>query len=192
MLKNNILALVLATLSLSVFAESKYTVYEMTDLELTMLPPFCTPWARRNEAQTDLWVKKLQIPNIHHLCKGLNHVNHAIITNYKPDLDFQSKTGIGEFSYIIEYAAHHGSANFPLKAFILENRAKLFMMSGEKEKAIADYKQSISINPKYTKSFASLVDLYIKIGDKGNATFFLNEGLKYNPQSKSLLKIKIR
>lgn len=189
--KNNIsilvVTLVLTVLSLSVEAEGKYTIYEMSDLDLTMLPPFCTPWARGKEAQTDAWVKKLQIPNIHHFCKGLNHVNHAVISTKKEDSYFNSKAGVSEFTYILEHAKGKG---FPLKAFLLENRAKLFDMLDDKDKAISDYMQSISVNPKYTKSYVGLIDLYTRHGNKEKAIFYVNEGLKYAPESKLLLKTK--
>jgi|GEM_PF-1064697 tetratricopeptide (TPR) repeat protein len=168
----------------------KYTIYPMTDLELTMLPPYCTPWQKGDEAATDAWVKKLSIPNIHHLCKGLNHLNHAIIITDKTQREYQLNPAIAEFSYIIDHATVKGLLHFPMKGFVLFNRGKARELLGDKTTAISDYQLSIKENPKFTRSYAALFDIYLSNGKKDNAFKLLEKGLKHSPNSKLLLKKK--
>ncbi|CCE24393.1 tetratricopeptide repeat protein [Methylotuvimicrobium alcaliphilum] len=169
---------------------TKYTIYKMNELEISRLPPFCQVWARGDTEQTDQWVAKLKISNIHHLCKGLNHVNHANLRSYNNKdntLGYHIKSGIGEFSYVL---AHAKGQPFPLRSFVYLNRAKLHEISGDIIKSIEDYSFSIKSNPKYVKAYVGLIDLYIKIGDKEQAAITLKKGLHNAPKSNILLKKK--
>jgi tetratricopeptide (TPR) repeat protein len=165
----------------------KYTVYKMGELDMAMLPPFCVDWALGNERKTDMWVKRLRIPNIHHFCKGIKHVNRAIITLDKSERIFNSKSGIGEFNYVLK---HEDGKSFPLKPFLLVNRAKLYIYTNDFKKAILDYRSAIEENPKFSRAYADLIDLYLKIGRKNEAKSVLGEGLKHIPNSTLLARRK--
>lgn len=170
----------------STLQAGNYTIYPMSDLDVSMLPVFCQVWHSGDGVATDAWVKKLQIPNIHHLCKGLNHVNHATITS--SNRYHHAKSGLGEFTYIINHGI--GQKHFPLKPFIFVNMAKLHSFLNENQKAIGRYKDAIAENPKFSRAYAGLIDLYIQLKDVDSAQQILNKGLSHTPNSKLLQKRK--
>jgi tetratricopeptide (TPR) repeat protein len=157
----------------------------MSDLELSMLPPFCQVWGRHDEAGTDAWVAKLKITNIHHVCKGLNHVNHAVISADNEKKLGNAQAGIGEFTYVIE---HKNNESFPLKAFVLINRAKLYAVQGDNDKAIGDFKAALKENPKYDKVYYELSEFYKNNKEYDLARSVIKEGLNFVPNSKLLNK----
>lgn len=175
--------------STPVLSEFKHTVYPMTDLELSLLPPFCQVWGKKDESGTDAWVAKLKITNIHHLCKGLNHLNHAVMELKQNKVQFDAEVGAGELSYVLDYEDNHGHKSYPLKAYILMNRAKLYGLSGEKEKALADFTAALKANPKYDKVYYELSEFYIKNNKKDKAKEAIEDGLRNIPESKLLSKI---
>lgn len=175
-----------------VFADYKYTVYPMSDLELSMLPPFCQVWGKKDEAGTDAWVAKLKIPNIHHLCKGLNHVNYTVFETKPEKIRFNAWEGIGEFTYVLDFEDKQGHRSYPLKAYILTNRAKLYGTYGENEKALNDFTAALKENPKYDKIYYELSEFYIKNNKKDKAKEVIEDGLRHIPESKVLNKLKNR
>lgn len=177
-------------ISFSCYSDYKYTVYPMSELELTMLPPFCQVWAKYDEKGTDAWIAKLKIPNIHHICKGLNHVNHTVIEQNQESVFHNAKTGASEFTYVLNYETQHGDhSDFPLKAFVLTNRAKMYVITREYEKANADFTAALKVNPKYDKIYYEMANYYLKINDKDKAKEIIKEGLRNIPDSKLLNKI---
>lgn len=179
-----LLSTIVLLLSFSLHAE-KYPIYPMSDLEVSLLPPFCQSWHKADEAATDAWVAKLDIPNIHHFCKGLWHVNHTTMSFDDKSKRGDAKNGIKEFNYILIRHQH-----FPLKPFLLVNMAKLYIILSRYNEAISNYKAAIKENPKFSRAYADLIDLYIKLKDKGSARQILTAGLNHIPNSKLLLRRK--
>jgi len=187
MKKNNlILFLSFLLFSFSLHA-GNYTIYKMTDLDVSMLPPFCQVWHKGDTAATDAWVEKLQINNIHHVCKGLNHVNWATISLNAQVIHYNVKSGIDEFKYVVDGSK---GKSFPLKAFLLVNMAKLYAISSKFEEAVSVYKAALEENPQFARAYADLFDLYLKLKDQESAKQILTEGLTHIPNSKLLLKRK--
>jgi len=183
-------------LSLPLHATRNYTVYSMTDLELSQLPPFCQVWGKKDFVATDMWVDKLHIPNIHHLCKGLRHVNRVVthlggIHKLRDNIHY----GIGEFSYVLSRSTDY---NKPLMPFIYVQRAKLHMSSVDLDPksdidmhisaAIKDYKEAIKLNPRFERAYVGLIEIYARKKDKDKMIKVLKKGLQYIPKSKLLLK----
>lgn len=172
-----------------VYAVSKYTIYPMTDLELSMLPPFCVVWGKGDEAATDRWVKKIKVSNIHHLCKGLNHLNHTII-DFNPDVvAFNAKQGVTELDYVL---AHNDEKAFPLKAYVLVSRARLNDALGKQDEATSDFINAIKENPKYENAYYWLAETYLRHNEKYKAIEVINQGLDYIPGAKLLKKLKLK
>lgn len=186
-MKRIILSSLLILESFTLYA-GEYTVYPMSDLQVGMLPLFCQVWHSGDGAATDVWVEKLKMPNIHHFCKGLNHVNMATISVGKSTIIFEATTGVKEFEGILNHSSARGY--FPLRPFIFLNMAKLYSLKNDKNKAVASYKAAIKENPQYTQAYVELIDLFIKYKDKESAREVLEQGLINNPNSKLLLKRK--
>jgi len=183
-------------ISVPVLATRNYTVYPMTDLELSQLPPFCQVWGKRDFVATDMWVDKLHIPNIHHLCKGLNHANRVMSHSVSGQVYIDNiNHGIGEFSYVLKHSTDY---NKPLMPFILVRRAKLYIsrvnlgrkgeVNKSRDAAINDYKEAIKLNPKFERAYIDLIEVYARMKDRVNMRTQLKQGLKNIPESKILLK----
>lgn len=163
--------------------------YHFSDFELTMLPDFCTKRQQGDEQEQILG--KHGYINLHHACKGLNHLNRALISTKTAERTNNINDGINELSYVITYK-HGAGTNTTLMAFVLYNRARLYIMKGDSQNAINDLSQSISLNPKSPYAYAEFIEFYIKNGDKSAAEKLLNQGIEKNPTSKRLLKLKER
>ena len=137
--------------------------YHYTDFELMMLPDFCKERQKGDEQEQRLANKGYK--NMHHACKGLNHLNKALINENYKHRENEINNGIGELWYPL--TANHGAGlNTHYKAFLIYNRARLYTMKGETEKAIDDFSESISLDNKLTYAYAELIELYIKKGNR--------------------------
>ena len=66
-------------------------------------------------------------------------------------------------------------------AYVREKQKKI-------DEAIALYLEAIALNRNYSKNYGLLSNLYKKQGNLEKALEVVNEGLKYNPDSKYLKK----
>ena len=181
------------------YATGNYTVYKMSDLELSQLPPFCQVWGRRDFVATDMWVKKLHIPSIHHLCKGLKHSNKVVTYLLGPIFKLKDniKYGIQEYTYVLDRTTDYHK---PLMPFIYVQRARLYIsrvdlvpdanIYEDMTLAIDDYKAAIKINPKFVRAYVDLIEVYARLKDRAGMITILKIGLENIPESKTLLKKK--
>jgi tetratricopeptide (TPR) repeat protein len=73
---------------------------------------------------------------------------------------------------------------FPSLHTVYNNRAEAYMKSGNYQKAIKDFKNSIAINPQYAMSYYRLGVAYEKIGAYLQAIENHNKAIELNPQFK--------
>jgi tetratricopeptide (TPR) repeat protein len=66
------------------------------------------------------------------------------------------------------------------------NLGNLYAMRGDPERAIAEYRKAIAIDPTFVPAYANLADLYRARGSEGDAEATLREGIARNPKSAQL------
>lgn len=160
------------------FAQKNY--WTLTEADLRILPPFCRTGFQGYLSGTDG-------SNMNHLCPGLNALNDA-----QRSLGNSTQRGyaLSEAIDHLSYTLRHPNPTHPLRPMVLVKRGNAYEMQGNMGKAIADYSQSVRVNPRYLYGYAALSDAYLKLGDKKSALSAIEDGLKVSPASKPLLARK--
>jgi len=159
--------------------------FPRTEAEFSQLPPFCK--ARYSEGPSyKLWNKKLGRENfihIHHLCSGLNGINASFnINKQHPGYARTLRSAISGIDYVLQRT----DKSFVLYPGMLLKKGEALLLLNKPGEAITEIQEAISINPKYSPAYAKLSDIYKAQGDKVKAKKILEQGLKFNPKSKSL------
>lgn len=147
--------------------------------DFALLPPFCRAhvhagYPNINQAEATLWAQRLGLgwPHVHHYCFGLFDT-----TKNKPG------AAIAEMDYVMKH-----SPPFPLMPRISYDMGKLYEQIGDPNSAMQAYFKSIKLNPKLPMPYAALSDLFKKQNNNKDAIAILQQGLKFKPNSKALLK----
>ncbi len=158
--------------------------YTFSLFELSMMPEFCT----LRKTKSEKWFKARGMHNLHHACKGLNHISHAILAKNEGEKNHNITTGIGEFGYVLDRTGLSDS----FRAFILFSQARLYVMQDSKEKAINGLEGAISLDKKLIPAYLTLAEFYTNIGKNDEAIRVVHDGLVNNPNSKGLQKLKVK
>lgn len=158
--------------------------YSFSPFELSMMPYFCT----LRKTKSNEWFNARGMHNLHHACKGLNHISHAILAKNEGEKNHNITTGIGEFQYVLNLKGLSDS----FRAFLLFSQARLYVMQDSKEKAIKGFESAISLDKKLIPAYLTLAEFYTDIGKKDEAIRVVRDGLVNNPNSKGLQKLKVK
>ncbi len=187
----------LSILFLLMISTNSYAVknyHEMNYLELQLLPPFCQSWYRgaressaKDKLQYEVWNNKLgPIPHPHHLCPGLNALNHAQSLR---DKSAEKRFALVEAGNNLSYVLGHEKV-FPIRSTVLVKRGNVYEMQGDFKRSAADYQEAIEIKSKNTYAYIALAELYLKSKNKKESLNIIEKGLKFSPTSKRLLRLR--
>lgn len=161
-----------------------------SDEDWAQLPPYCK-YAQLAPLQGDpgakVWKERLGegYPHIHHYCWGLWQVMEAHkILDSKEGRDFTFKQAIQNMQYV----QNEAPPTFVLQPKISYDIGQIREELGDNSGAMQAYYQSIKLNPKLPKPYAAISDLFKKQNNTKEAIAILEQGLKYKPKSKALLK----
>lgn len=157
--------------------------WEPTQAELGTLPPYC---AARFHAGADAlrsWKASMgpDFIHIHHYCAGLNFMNRArgSFSSGRQDIVVAA---VREFDYMLDHAA----ADFYLRPEILMNRGIALALLNRAGEAVGNLIQAIERDPGQPRAYMALADLYLKQNNRSKALATVVEGLRHNPDTKSL------
>lgn len=174
-----ILALVWVVLAQSVAAE-----WAPSKTELSALPPYC---AARFDEKSDAF-KRWKVTmgpdfvHIHHYCAGLNFVNRSYsMASTKSRLEILN-AAVRNFDYVLT----HTQPSFYLRPEALMNRGIALSMMQNQGEAIGSLHKAIEMNPRLPRAYITLADLYDKMKDRSKALETVSEGLRHNPDTRSL------
>ena len=163
-----------------------------TDEDFALLPPYCK--ARKLMEETryvdpslqKLWMTRLgsDFQHVHHYCWGLFDLYNAHKIFDKARRDELLFSAIEEMHYVQQHAA----PQFVLQPKISYDIGQIREELGDNSGAMQAYYQSIKLNPKLPMPYAALSDLFKKQKNTKEAIAILEQGLKYKPKSKALLK----
>lgn len=154
-----------------------------TQSELTTLPPYCAARFDERSAAFKNW-KASMGPNfihIHHYCAGLNFLNR-VRGSFSSGRQDTLGAVVREFDYVLD----HVSADFYLRPEILMNRGIALTMLKRNGEAVGNLMQAIELDPRQTRAYMVLADLYLKQNNRSQALETVTEGLRHNPGTKSL------
>lgn len=181
---------------ISLFLASQWAcgAYPGTDADFAVLPPYCKARLRK-DASYEVWNRRLgpDFLHVHHYCAGLHtrnigdkfytsHIGDKLRSNNGREEHYT--TAIGEMGYVLT----HASPTFKLLPKIYYDQGQMYETLGKTVEAMQVYQQSIKLNPKLPMPYAALSDLFKKQKNNKEAIMILEQGLKYKPTSKALLK----
>ena len=164
-----------------------------TDEDFALLPPYCKARTVNGDTRivdpslVKLWMARLGggFQHVHHYCWGLFDLNnaHKIFDN-KDRRNELLTSAIEEMQYVQKDAP----PQFVLQPKISYDIGQIREELGDNSGAMQAYYQSIKLNPKLPMPYAALSDLFKKQKNTKEAIAILEQGLKYKPKSKALLK----
>ncbi len=165
--------------------------FPKTESEFAKLPPICKARmqetkARRKDNNSNyyLWRKRLgsDFIHVHHYCAGLNILNKSWGVTDSKNRDSMLKSAIGEISY----TQKHTSPKFFLQSEMAFSKGSILILLNNSVAAHKEFRKGIQLNPKYSRNYSALSDLYKKQGNIEEARYILEQGLTYSPKSKGL------
>lgn len=148
-----------------------------TEQEAKLLPPYC---------QGDAHWKSVLGPEIgwnNHTCYGINKLNRYYKSGMARNQKGQLEGALGDFNYSIG----HLKPDFKLMPEIYFYRGTTYNLLARNGEAMADFLKAISLDPKLAKAYSELADIYAsKLSRRDKALEIVAEGLRHNPQTKSL------
>lgn len=161
-------------LSLTAHAEQPYGP---TAEETKMLPDYC-----RNSAHWKSILGPAATWN-NHTCYGINWINRYYKSRSSGDKNFSLQNALGDFNYSVSKLP----PDFALMPEIHMYRGITFSLMGRMGEAVADLQKSIGMDPKLTRGYNELADLYEnRLSQPKKALEIITDGLRHNPGTTSM------
>jgi tetratricopeptide (TPR) repeat protein len=155
-----------------------------TDSEMASLPAFCK--ARFNEGSPEYkqWESSLgrDYGHTHHYCAGINFLNRYYRSRSKQGKSLNLNNARGNFDYMVEHAA----PTYSLMPDVYSNLGTVYSLMNQPAQAITHFSKAIALDPRQPKAYNALGDFYVRIKQPAKALEIVTEGLRHNPDTKSL------
>lgn len=162
---------------------SAKAAWEPTQAEMAALPPYCAARFNQGSDAFKNWQKTMgsDFIHIHHYCVGLKLLNHVRGSSSSKKNETLG-AAVREFDYVLTHAA----PDFYMRPEILMNRGIALSMMKRDGEAVSNLLQAIELNPKQPRAYLTLADLYGKMKNRTKALETVSEGLRHNPDTRSL------
>lgn len=171
-------------LALNASASLAVEPWTPTDAEMASLPPFCK--ARFNEGSPEykLWESMLgkDFGHTHHYCAGVNFLNRY----YRARSAQAKRFNLNSARATLDYMVTHAAPTYSLMPDVYLSLGTVYMLSNQSGQAIASFNQAIELNPRLPKAYGAIADFYLKAKQPAKALEIVTEGLRHNPDTKSL------
>lgn len=173
----------LAWLAMLLPIASANAAWEPTPAEMATLPPYCAARFNQGSDAFKNWQTSMggDFIHIHHYCVGLNLLNHA-----RGTFTSRKNETLGAAVREMDYVLTHAAPDFYMRPEILMNRGIALSMMKRDGEAVSNLLQAIELNPRQPRAYMTLADLYDKMKNRGKALETVSEGLRHNPDTKSL------
>ena len=181
-------------ISLFLFSQCSYSLtigHPKTDEDFSLLPPYCKVNMHagyegyRDPVEAKMWDDRLHgTTGIWHYCWGLHQINLA---NQSADIN-QRRGYLSQAIGDMRYTQERASQDSILLPKIYYDIGQTLEELDDDAGAMEAYYQCIKLNPKLPRPYAALSDLFKNQNKTKQAVAILEEGLKYKPKSKTLLK----
>ncbi|MBN1378516.1 MAG: tetratricopeptide repeat protein [Gammaproteobacteria bacterium] len=149
--------------------------------EAKNLPPFCGTNPRYKHYKMNF-----RSSYLNHPCESLTKRNTCFKFNGNDRKKCFMAISKG-FTYTLKLQSN---PDFPLRPYLLSELALTYSYAGNYGDAVKAYSESIKANKKYIKAYAGLADVLIKLKNYKEAGKIIEQGLKYDPRSKRLIRRK--
>ncbi|MDP2110551.1 MAG: hypothetical protein Q8N48_08610 [Thiobacillus sp.] len=151
--------------------------YGPTAEETKVLPDFCQNPARWNSilGPAAVWNN--------HTCYGINWINRYYKSRSPGEKRYSLQNALGDFNYSVTKLP----SDFALMPEIYMYRGITYGLMDRVGEAVADLQKAIGMNAKLVRANNELADLYEgKLSQPGKALEIITEGLRHNPDAKSM------
>jgi len=181
----------LTSLQISAFAAQGFGV---TREELTLMPPYCTALLGQDVGLPNFKDSPLRdtvpagCPALNHYCYGLKAMIR-VDRNRGVDQSFWLTSAIGHFRERTSgWEKEAPTCSIRPEAYTNLGKALLRQNKALVGQAIMNYSKALELRPDYLPAYLALSDAYLGLGKKGEALHAAEQGLKYLPDSKGLLR----
>ena len=179
-------------ISLLLFSQWSYCIEIPEEVYAKVLPVYCkftqgAPNRLTDPSATKMWSERLGSDGFfhaHHYCWGLYDLYNAHKSLDQTNRNFLLGQAINEMQYVQKNAP----PTFKLQPKISYDIGQIREELGDDTGAMQAYYQCVKLNPKIARPYAALSDLFKKQNNTKEALAILEQGLKYKPKSKVLLK----
>jgi tetratricopeptide (TPR) repeat protein len=170
--------------ALALLASPAFASFTPSPAEMAALPPYCAARFDENSAAFKTWRATMgsDFIHVHHYCAGLNFLNRAYGISSAKDRQGTLAGAVRNFDYVLT----HTQPTFYLRADALMNRGIASSLMQKQAEAMQNLKQALEMNPKLVRAYVALADLYEKQKNRGKALDTVSEGLRQNPDTRSL------
>lgn len=158
----------------------------MTEAEARGMPPVCIAKMTGGELAKQ-WSAMVgpDFVHVHHYCMGINFLSRAYGARDRQDRGFQLKNAHDNLMYMVKAA----SPAFVIMPDVYLNLGIVYRMRSETGQAIASFQKAIELNPQASRAYRELADSYVTIGDRAKALAIITDGLRQNPETRSLQRL---
>ncbi|MGA7180313.1 MAG: tetratricopeptide repeat protein [Thiobacillaceae bacterium] len=126
-------------------------------------------------------------PSIHHYCDGLKAMIR--VDSIPTEKDAWLSSAISSFQGVVRDWEHRGqTCSVRPEAYTNLGKGLRRRNRASTAEAIAYFHKALELKPDYLPAYFALSDSYLDIGKKSEALGVVEEGLKYVPDSKGLLR----
>lgn len=176
---------VFSFLLFSMAASAQEPAINLSEKELLTLPRYCYVRIRAlNTPEYKEWEQKLgpDLVHTHHYCGGLSYLKRYYGATTERERQFLLRLAHAN----LEYMVNHASPGYSLMPDVYFRLGEVHRFAGRVGNAKASYDKSIELNPRVASAYGGLADLYLKSGQRAKALEVVSEGLRYNPDTRSL------
>lgn len=169
----------------SVAAPAQEAAINLSEKELLTLPRYCYVRIRAlNGPEYKEWERKMgpDLIHTHHYCGGLSYFKRY----YGATTERERRFLLSRAQANLEYMVNHASPGYSLMPDVYFRLGEVHRLAGRAGTAKASYDKSIELNPRVPSAYGGLADLHAQSGQQARALEVVSEGLRYNPESRSL------
>jgi tetratricopeptide (TPR) repeat protein len=169
----------------SVASPAQEAAINLSEKELLTLPRYCYVRIRAlNGPEYKEWERKMgpDLVHTHHYCGGLSYLKRYYGATTERERQFFLRLAHAN----LEYMVNHASPGYSLMPDVYFRLGEVHRFAGRAGIAKASYDKSIELNPRVPSAYGGLADLYVQSGQKAKALEVVSEGLRYNPETRSL------
>lgn len=158
-----------------------------------MMPPYCTALYGKYVGLPQLQDSPLRntippdCPSLHHYCDGLKAMIR--VDRNRAESGHWLHNAVAAFESVAT-GWEHRSTTCPLRSEAYTNLGKALMRQNKAAAGVAvmNFNKALELRKDYLPVYYALSDAYLYLGKKKEALGVVEEGLKYEPDSKGLLR----
>lgn len=160
---------------------------QWTDQEIKFLPAYCVARLKQVPEQYEYWSNALgpDFLHTHHYCYALASINRYYTARTAQMKAFNLQNAHNDLSYVVRAV----SQSYSLLPEVYLQRGFVLTLMKKDGEALRDLLKALELNPKLTRGYTLVSDLYTRIKLPDEALKVMTEGLRHNPGNALLQRL---